>query len=510
MKAIFYALLLIFLLSSSGSGIISVNEAFISGSIILPNVLKDRNLIRNTILEDINGNSLKDIVIFFNDKIYIFEQENKGGFSKYTELSLNDISAIDVGNVINGNEKELLIMNENGISCLKKENGEWNYLDEALVEKKTIYRNRFRLQREYFAIDLDGDEISELILWDESSLNIYRRNSSYKYKLIQSIPYETKNYFISPGLIITNSPWNIKDLNPAERFLEKMWPNNIKYALVSNTKIFQRCLFWDFNKDSRKDFILIQPTEKKIPQKGIITVFEYKIYLFNDDNKFSISPDFTIYDPQGAWISPNCTDINNDGLLDFIKIETEIKTGLRKHQKSTFSIFIAKNDGSYSNKPNQSIETTSLPLLHNLLVDIDGDKMKDLILIDPIIKGFSIGSIINKFLRRGIDVKVLVLPFNEGYSKRIMLKKVKMKFLKGIPINVEGDFNGDGKKDLLIVDEDTIKIFPLINLDNGFQSKPEFNIKIQNLDSYIVQDMNNNKKSDLIIFSGGEIKYILF
>jgi len=92
----------------------------------------------------------------------------------------------------------------------------------------------------------------------------------------------------------------------------------------------------------------------------------------------------------------------------------------------------------------------------------------------------------------------------------MMLKKVKMKFLKGIPINVEGDFNGDGKKDLLIVDEGTIRIFPLINLDNGFQSKPEFNIKTQNINSYIFQDMNNNKKSDLIIFSGGEIKYILF
>jgi len=487
-----------------------VNEAFLSDSIILPNVLKDRNLINNTIIDDINGDNLKDLLIFFDDKIYVFEQKNRGGFSEYTEISSKANGAIDVGNVINGNEKEILIMNEYGISCLKKENGEWNYLDEALVEIKTIYRNRFSLQREYFAIDFDGDEISELILWEENFLNIYRGNNSYKYKLIQSIPYETKNYFVSPGLRITNSPWNIKSLNPSERFFEIMWPNKIKYALVSNTKVFQRCLFWDFNKDSRKDFILIQPIEKKIPQKGNIIVFEYKIYLFNNDNKFNISPDFTIYDPHGAWISPNCTDINNDGLLDFIKIETEIKTGLRKHQKSTFSIFIAKNDGSYSTKPDQSIETTSLPLLHNLLADIDGDKMKDLILIDPITKGFSIGSIINKFLRRGIDVKVLVLPYNEGYSKRIVLKKVKMKFLKGIPMNVEGDFNGDGKKDLLIVDEGSIKIFPLINMDKGFQSKPEFNIKIQDINSYIIQDMNNNKKSDLIIFSGSEIEFIIF
>jgi hypothetical protein len=288
------------------------------------------------------------------------------------------------------------------------------------------------------------------------------------------------------------------------------WPNKIKYVSISNIQVFKRCLFWDFNKDSRKDFILIQPVEKTNQEKGNFTVFEYKIYLLNDDNKFSTSPDFTIYDTHGGWISPNCTDINNDGILDFIKIETEIKTGLRKHQKSTFSIFIAKKDGSYSNNPTQSFETTSLPLLHNLLVDIDGDELKDLILIDPITKGFSVGSIINKFLRKGIDAKILVLPFNEGYSKRLMLKKVKMKFLRGIPINLEGDFNGDGKKDLLIIDEGTIKIFPLINLNKGFSRRPEFIIKTHNLNSYIVQDVNNNNKSDVIVFSGSEIKFILF
>ncbi|MBW1679813.1 MAG: VCBS repeat-containing protein, partial [Deltaproteobacteria bacterium] len=233
-------------------------------------------------------------------------------------------------------------------------------------------------------------------------------------------------------------------------------------------------------------------------------------HLLNDDNKFSISPDYTIYDTHGGWVSPYCTDINNDGILDFIKIETEIKTGLRKHQKSTISIFIAKKDGSYDNNPNQSFETTSLPLLHNLLVDIDGDELKDLILVDPITKGFSVGSIINKFLRKGIDANILVLPFNEGYSEKKMLKKVKMKFLKGIPINLEGDFNGDVKKDLLIIDEGTIKIFQLINLNKGFSRRPEFIIKIHNLNSYIVQDVNNNNKSDVIVFSGSEIKFILF
>jgi len=89
-------------------------------------------------------------------------------------------------------------------------------------------------------------------------------------------------------------------------------------------------------------------------------------------------------------------------------------------------------------------------------------------------------------------------------------KKVKMKFLRGIPINLEGDFNGDGKKDLLIIDEGTMKIFPLISLNKGFSKRPEFIIKTQHLNSYIVQDMNNNNKSDVIVFSGNEIKFILF
>ena len=494
--------------------VLYANEKFSIFSLNLPPELNYRNLIESIILEDINGDELCDLIFFTGINIYIYEQDKIGGFSKYTKLSSGFPGAIDIGNVISGNNKEIIIMHKDGISYFKKEDEKWNSLPIMLIKENTIYdqTNNRNLEREYFAIDLDEDSISELILWGKKSIYIYYRDKN-KYKLMQSIPYEYKKHVVSPGIVIVNSPLKLRiGETSSERIFKSEWPNNLKYIYFSTTKISNVYLIRDFNKDLKKDFIHIKPVEKYDSRKGKYIIYEYHIYFLNDKKQFSREPDIIISDEHGAWISPICEDIDNDGFSDLLKIETKVKKGLVRKAKTTLLLYLANKDGSYSNEPSQSIETAYFPLLNNVLIDINGDRKKDLILIHPISRGFSFGAILNKYLQKGLDAEIWVLPFREsyGFSRKVMLKKVKINFMLGIPINLSGDFNGDGMKDLLLIDGSKIKIFPLIDLNKGYSKRPQFNFKIKGLRNYIIKDINKNGKSDLIVFSDTHMKIIFF
>ncbi len=488
------------------------DEAFWTGSINLPIELENIDLIRNFIIDDITGNRLNDLIVFAKNNIYIFEQESICHFSAYQKLAVEYGGIIDIADVLGGNEKEILIMHKDGIFCFKKNRNDTKYSRLDLILEESILGNDINLKRGHVSIDLNGDGKNELILWKKNSVNIYIKFEENTFDLAQSIPYKSKDFFVSPGLTITNSPWAVWTQESPVKFFDAEWPNGMKYISVSKVQVSNRFIFYDYNKDLNKDFISIQPTTLRDARGSNRTFFEYRIHISNDGKVFSTDPDYILNDVHGAWISPNGHDLNNDGLIDFVKIETEIKDGLIKKYKSKFSVFIATDDGSFQAEPDQILESTFLPFLNNLFIDIDGDHKKDLILIEPITRGFSIGSILNKFINKGTDIKIWVLPYRDGlcFSKKVMLKKVKMKFLLGIPISIEGDFTGDGKKDLLILERENVKIFPLIDLNTGFAKRSKFRIKLQNPTNYIIQDMNNNKKSDLVFFSEKKLSFIIF
>ena len=59
--------IIIFSLSGVFSGFIFANEGFSLRSLDLPQELKDENIIRNIIIDDITGNNLKDLIIYFKN-----------------------------------------------------------------------------------------------------------------------------------------------------------------------------------------------------------------------------------------------------------------------------------------------------------------------------------------------------------------------------------------------------------------------------------------------------------
>ncbi len=481
----------------------------------IPKELRETEITRHLILEDINQDGLLDLVFLFKNKIYLSYQENDGEFSKFNGITVQIGGAIDFGDIVPGGEKEILIMHKNGISYFMKELKGWSSNPVLLIENKTIFHqcNTGDLKKEYFAIDLDKDGIPELVLWGEKTIHFYYRDKSNEYIPVQSIPYESQSYLIYPGLKIYHSPLEWLMRVNSKNLTRNSWPSDMKYLSFSTVQISNYYLIRDFNRDSRKDLIQISVIDKHDPKIGGYAVYEYRIYFLNKDKIFSIMPDKIIHDSQGAWLSPNCVDINNDGHLDLLKVELIAKGGLFKAQKYKISVYLSTDNDNYLDKPFQVIETTDYPIEREMLIDIDGDNKKDLILIHPEIEGSSLGSFFNKFLEEGIDAEIRILPFktNVGFSKKeILKKKVKIKFMLGIPINLSGDFNRDGKKDLLIIEKDRVKLYPFLHSKKGFSERPMINLKVGDIDNYIVKDLNQDGKSDLIIISADKMSILFF
>jgi len=509
--------LVIFILGNGGIVFAQKNMTINPMNIALniPEGLREVELKKHVILEDINQDGLLDIVFLIRKRVYISYQERNKVFSEFDDISTDLAGAIDFGDIVPGGEKEILIMHKDGLSYFMKEMEGWLRDPVLLIKNQTIF-SQYKggdLKREYFAIDLDEDGIPELVLWGEEDIHFYWRDKSNGYMPAQSIRYESRTYPVYPGLKIYLSPLEWLRRVDSKNIWRNSWPVDIKYLSFSTAKISNRYLIRDFNHDSKKDLIQIGSVDKRDARKGDYGAYEYRIHFLHDDKRFSESPDKIVYDPHGAWLSSNCTDINNDGHLDLVNVESGAAGGSFKAKKYKILVYLANDNDNYPNEPSQVIETTDCPIGRHPLVDIDGDKKKDLILIHPERGGFSIGSIVNKFLEEGVDAHIRILPFkpNEGFSKKeIVKKRIKIKFMVSIPINLSGDFNKDGKKDLLIVEKDRIKIYPFLGSKKGFSAHPMISLKIDDIDNYMVKDLNQDEASDLIIFSGDRIRMLFF
>lgn len=471
----------------------------------LPDELKEMNLARDIIFEDMNKDGRADILFIAKDKIYLSYQNTDASFSGF-EVFISPLQgAVDFGDIFPGGEKEICVMHEQGISCFQKENGRWEMAPVLLAEKPTVYQGHALsgLTREFFIIDIDADGIPELILWSPKALHFYRKNKLDSYQLQQTLLLETSAYRGFLGLRVSLGPFAWLTGSDKRFLFHKEWPAPAHYFTWTEESVWPSFLIGDLNHDSKKDFAWIHSKQIINAKKGVYTAYEYRIHFFDEDRFFSPEPGRIIQDLHGAWLSPNCTDIDGDGNLDLLRYRMKDKGNLLQTPRIQFELFLAKESGEYPENPSQILETSDYPIGADLLTDVNGDGRKDLVLIHPERKGFSIGSIIRKYVEVGINAEVRVLPFRlgEGFSRlETFRKKVNVSFIAGVPISLAGDFNGDGLKDMLVVSGDRLRIYPFLGGNNKFSDLPWQDVKIPINGMPVVKDIEGDQRSVVVLF----------
>jgi hypothetical protein len=141
--------------------------------------------------------------------------------------------------------------------------------------------------------------------------------------------------------------------------------------------------------------------------------------------------------------------------------------------------------------------------------DLNGDGKRDLML--PLAK-IGVSNLIRNLLTNRVEVSLLVYLYRDqgiyadtpdwtrNYTYQIDMSDGVV--LQGKWPNVDGDFDGDGKADLLVAGNDVVAIY-LASPGSLFARDPAARIPLKTSPHVIVQGLTNHRYADIVMWYGG-------
>lgn len=253
----------------------------------------------------------------------------------------------------------------------------------------------------------------------------------------------------------------------------------------------------------------------------------YSLYLQNTGGLFSLDPAL-IYTNTDDWRTTLAwMDINRDGRPDLIKStisdEPSFVPGIQSG-KVLVAVYMADQYGRIAATPTQVFRKSDwsgyLPT-----VDVNGDGYMDLVL-----GGIPIDSrdgVRNMITAKKFKLNLRLYCFRPGsgfladpdyqrtvpvYFGRDLGWNADNRLYFDTLISLNGDFNGDGKKDLLVRDDsDTISVYFFNSRETGFSARADLEFPCpEETDWWQIRDLNGDGISDLIVKLKGQDVFRIF
>jgi hypothetical protein len=431
---------------------------------------------------DLDGDTLKDLVLMDDLNLSIFHQDPKRGFTREPQRSyrLEQRPCVVWAATSSTQVESLFVMTHDGVSELCFSNRTAAPAFRQIIRQPTIVPDA-AIGTNAICLSLSaetGRDWPLLLLPVADGIQVWQHRDEWRQaqSIGQSIDARLQPSLANPGYTMS-----------------------LGFSLNVG----------DVNGDGRDDL--------SVRRSNVGQTNTYGVYLQQTNGLFTVEPALTYTDKteEHSWLC--WVDLNRDGKVDLIKSiwlnEPSFVPGLPSG-KVLVSTYIAGESGRIPAEPKQVFRkndwTPAVPV-----VDVDGDGFLDLVL------GYSrVDS--REGVRKQITAKQL------DFSLRFHFYRVEAGFPKEADcqrdvvihldqaswllswsrreyfercVKLGGDFNGDGKADLLVRDHnDEISVYFFVSRQKGFSPKPDLRFSCPGLiDDWEIKDLNNDGVSDLIV-----------
>lgn len=216
----------------------------------------------------------------------------------------------------------------------------------------------------------------------------------------------------------------------------------------------------DFNQDGKLDL-----AEQGI--EGIVMVL-----LGNGDGTFQ-QP---VLSPLGETTSATqytTADLNGDGALDFVAVDTNL---------DTVDVFLGNRDGTFGVARTVSLATDPYFPDAGVVADFNGDGYPDLAVAET------------NFPNGQISVE---LGHSDGTFGTPVVSPLAIQAINNGNLMLVGDFNGDGRPDLVITEDYHAGFEVLLGNGDGTFQTP-VNTAVSQMGVFYVGDVNGDGKTDIV------------
>lgn len=440
---------------------------------------------------DLTGDGLDDVVLLDGLNLSIFFQNSRQGFERKAQqqFQLDGCPSLVWPARLGKKAESLLMMTSDGVTEFDFTNQTGPPARQEIIRQKTIVPEAMdETNAMYYPLSANtGSDWPLLLVLVSGGLQVWQHQDAWR-----------QAQFIGNAMEARVTP---STENPG---YDQLFTLSLSIG--------------DVNHDGRDDLMVMR-------HAGGIEI--YTLYLQNSNGLFNLEPAL-IYTNTDDWRTTLAwVDINRDGRLDLIKSTISdgpsLVPGLPSG-KVLVAVYQADERGQIPATPAQVFRKSDwsgcLPL-----VDVDGDGFMDLVLGDiPIDSREGVRNMVTAAMVN-LDLRLHFFRPGAGFSSEPDYKRrVPVYFGRNLAwspderlysdklLSLNGDFNGDGKKDLLVRDgRNKISVYFFNSRETGFSTRADLEFSCpEQMDWWQIRDLNGDGISDLIVKLEGQDRFRIF
>ncbi len=204
-------------------------------------------------------------------------------------------------------------------------------------------------------------------------------------------------------------------------------------------------------------------------------------------------------------------DLDGDGRKDVVIWQVTYQSF-----RTDFYVFLRGADGRLPERPTQILHCRGLPIPVNStwtrspIADLSGNGKYELVLLEPDFIVTSIGSLVDMALTRGTKFAISVRTFNHGIFARSGDTAASFRVQLSLygswewPFLICGDFNGDGRPDLIVMRSATQwEVYFSTSDGHWFEPQPAMTFELP-AQGYFerryleISDLNGDRRADIV------------